>query len=195
MDTSSTFAEFAAHHPMFAGHGPNTLSPPARFPPYPTMPPPPPPPTNATAQFFKANGKILLVIALIIAVGIAAFVVWRAQRMAQGPYSESIEAIQDAEVREDMREWQQLLLWAKRPSVKTILTEVLSTNVQGGMPTATASMTQSLAGPTALELGGQHVGGGPPPLIPSASMDEYPDGAVIEGGGASAEDPYFSPGA
>jgi hypothetical protein len=101
---------------------------------------PPVLPTNnggGLINFCKKNATVLSIFVLVLALAVAGFMVWQARKKAsgtKGPFSADIEKIQDSERREDMKEWQYLWQLARRASVKQMLREVISNNVQHPQP-------------------------------------------------------------
>lgn len=129
--------------------------------------------------FFKRNATMLSVLALLAALAVGAFMVWRARKhvgMAQGPFGADIAKVQDVERREDAKEWQYLLQLARRASVKAVLRDVLARQLSSDASTE---------------------GTGRPPMPKeNASQSATQSGATeftMVDGGATHNDPLFTP--
>jgi len=129
--------------------------------------------------FCKRNATMLSVLALLAALAVGAFMVWRARKQvstAQGQFGADIEKIEDAERRDDAKEWQYLLQLARRASVKAVLQDVLTRQLS---PDAPAENT-----------------GRPPLAREPAAAQPTQSGATeftMVDGGATQNDPLFTP--
>ena len=104
-----------------------------------------PPSSGGARHFIHSHATALSLALLVIAIAVAAILVMIARRKrASGPYSAGIEKIENQERRDDMKEYQYLWRLARRPSVKSMLNDVLAANVNSpGSAVPSSAMQRS----------------------------------------------------
>ena len=125
MDPSRDFFQPLSAQPTTSFSAPTIGAPP------PSMPPPAP---AGFATFCQRNMGIFAAAALVIALGIAGYMVYHARNKAaamKGPYNADIMKVQDAERRDDLLELQYLWQISRRSSVKQMLGDTLNSAVAG----------------------------------------------------------------
>lgn len=125
----------------------------------------------------RRHASLIAVLALVAAVAAAGAMVWQRRKRAKetvsdNPYAEAVRSLPPGDHAEDMREWMMLWQTAKRASVKSILSNVLDSQLGTPPGPAGPSPPAPPAAPTSAPAG---LPSGPP-AGPAAGVESSAGG-------------------